>query len=378
SYLFAHSFFFFGVIVNVITIELGNFVSYVNLGDMGMVIQQIFFAVGLAEKMNLLHEEREAVQAELIKQLEQNDHLNRDLNHKLEIKVREKTLELEEALQDIQQMNDELHITLDIVREQKHRIEQQSRDIKDSIRYASRIQRSILPSLDLLNSFLPQNFVLFKPKDIVSGDFYWFAQKGNKIIIAAADCTGHGVPGAFMSTIGNDSLNKNIEFLGIISPELILNELHKDIRNTLKQGSEMEAKDGMDIAICVIDTEQHFLEYSGAMNPLYYIQNNELNIIRGTRLPIGGAQKEGKRVFEKHTIDLNLPTTFYIFSDGYQDQFGGIEGRKLMSKKFREVLISIQDLKMTQQKEFLEDYFAKWKGNHEQIDDILVIGIRLD
>ncbi len=277
----------------------------------------------------------------------------------------------------------------------------QNINITQSINYAQRIQDALLPSIEKLHKNLPESFILFKPRDIVSGDFYWFSeaepsfskqssiiekikQKGslNKLItsknfiISAVDCTGHGVPGAFMSMIGINLLNEIVN-RGIVEADLILNELHKEVRHALKQ-KHTESKDGMDMSICVIKKEEKVVDFSGANNPVIYIQNNELKIIKGDKNGIGGDQKETERLFTKHTIKIDTPTTFYIFSDGYSDQFGGGVGKKFYPKYFRQLIFEIYDKPMSEQKNILDKNFNEWKGReYQQVDDVLVIGFRV-
>ncbi|MCK4661318.1 MAG: tetratricopeptide repeat protein [Bacteroidales bacterium] len=270
------------------------------------------------------------------------------------------------------------------------KISKQNIDITRSINYAQRIQNALLPPAENLNKFLPESFILFKPRDIVSGDFYWFAKTKKEhskklsvtdnfiddFIITAVDCTGHGVPGAFMSMIGFNLLNE-ILTKGIIEADEILNELHNGIRSALKQ-EKTENKDGMDMTLCRIKKSKNILEFSGAKNPLVYIKNGELIRIRGDREGIGGTQKEGKRIFTKHTIEIDQPISFYIFSDGYADQFGGKDGRKFMFKPFRELLVKIHEKPMNEQKDILEKNIKEWMGDeYSQIDDILLIGFKL-
>ncbi|MCX6296779.1 MAG: SpoIIE family protein phosphatase [Bacteroidetes bacterium] len=258
----------------------------------------------------------------------------------------EKSIEQEKEKQKIlATQNEVLEIqveerTHEIV-EQKKLIEEKNKDITDSINYAKRIQDSILPEQTLLNSIFTDSFVLFKPKDIVSGDFYWFAEHKGVKIIAVADCTGHGVPGALMSMIGSNILNKLVLENGLTQPDLILNELHEEVRTALKQKENAsETNDGMDIAIISITKDQ--LHYSGAHRPLYYITNNILQEIKADKFPIGGIQQEEKRIFTNHVLTLQQNDKIYLSSDGFADQFGGESGKKLMTKKFKELLQNIQ------------------------------------
>lgn len=282
----------------------------------------------------------------------------------------------------IKQQNDELQTYIENLNILNRQVEKEREkfntlynELKSSINYAKRIQDASLPNSNIISWFLNDFFVLFKPKDVVSGDFYWFAQRKEKIILITADCTGHGVPGAFMALIGNNLLNRIINIFGVMSPELILYELHKDIRQTLKQ-KDTDNRDGMDISVCVIDIEKDTLEFAGANHSFYYIQNNELQIIKGDRKSIGGMQIEEERIFTKTTIDASIPTVFYLFSDGYVDQFGGVEDRKFLSKHFRELLLQIYQKPMAEQKQLLESAFMEWKGERKQTDDVLVIGAK--
>lgn len=257
-------------------------------------------------------------------------------------------------------------------------ISQKNKDITDSISYAKRIQNALLPSPDYVNAIMPEHFILFKPRDIVSGDFYWMEQWKNQVFFAAVDCTGHGVPGAFMSILGNDLLHDIINDHGINKPAAILNTLNKALAKALHQNSESaEIKDGMDIAFCVLDKKTNLLEYSGAFNPLWLIKNNCLKEFNGNKQPIGAFAGEKPNLFTTHEIQLEKGDTVYIFSDGYADQFGGPKGKKFRYKQFEELLLSIQEQPMLEQKNILERSIEKWKGNLEQVDDILVIGMRV-
>lgn len=260
-------------------------------------------------------------------------------------------------------------------------IEEKNKSITDSINYARRIQNAILPDLDEIYKKLKQSFILYKPKDIVSGDFYYYAEAGKRILIGAADCTGHGVPGAFMSMIGNDALNEIIVGKGITSPGEILNKLHDGVRVALKQDtSKMESSDGMDIALCSLDPVNKVLEYAGALRNLYVARNGSktLEIIKANKQSVGGLRSDEKKTFTNHTVKLNSGDSFYIFSDGYADQFGGKDGKKFMMKRLRDALVSIQGNEMKEQGRILDDTIEQWRGGREQVDDILVIGIRIE
>ena len=257
-------------------------------------------------------------------------------------------------------------------------IRQQEKELTDSIRYASLIQAAVLPARDYLNIILPEHFIFFQPKDIVSGDFYWASRQGGKIFIAAADCTGHGVPGAFMSIMGISFLNEIIGQKGMMKTSRLLNQLREKVMKALHQkGGFHEPKDGMDIAMCMLDPENRILEFSGAFNPLYHVRNGELKIFQADRMPIGVNAVEEKP-FSSNPIPVLPGDVFYIFTDGFADQFGGEEGKKYKYRPFQMLLVSIHDKPMEAQKLMLINELLEWKGDYEQVDDILVIGIRIE
>jgi serine phosphatase RsbU (regulator of sigma subunit) len=255
-------------------------------------------------------------------------------------------------------------------------IEVKNKDITDSINYSKRIQEASLPPKDLQQSLFPDSFVLFKPKDIVSGDFYWYAEKNGKKLIAACDCTGHGVPGALMSMIGNNLLNQIVNEKEITSADEILNHLHSAIRISLKQNEHPESRDGMDIALLVFNGMNQ-VEFAGAQRPLWIIRNNDVEEVKGNKFSIGGLQTEESRIFTKTVIPVSMGESLYIFSDGFVDQFGGEHGKKFMTKNFKDLLISIHDEPMLRQERIIEETFEKWQGMREQVDDVLVIGIKI-
>lgn len=291
-------------------------------------------------------------------------------NKILEGKVVERTAKIEKQ-------KDELHVAYKEIENKNVIVEQKNRDITDSINYAKRIQKAILPLDVEIQKSLPQSFVLFKPRDIVSGDFYWFSKIENKNILACVDCTGHGVPGAFMSMIGNSLLNEIVYEKKIHEPAKILNYLNEGVRLSLKQNKQdNETHDGMDIAL--ISIEDMNLQYAGAHRPLYMLRNGEIKEMTANKFAIGGMQLgDDKKVFENNVIPLEKGDTLYMFTDGFVDQFGGEKGKKFMSKRFQELLLSIQDKTMDDQKILLDDVIEKWKGNIEQVDDILVIGVKI-
>lgn len=263
-----------------------------------------------------------------------------------------------------------------MVTERTAELAEKNHEIKDSINYAQRIQNAILTSKSEINETLKECFVLFKPKDIVSGDFYFYVKKENTVLIAAADCTGHGVPGALMSMIGTEKLiSAAIEST---QPSVILNSLNKGIKTSLKQSDqEGSTRDGMDIALTAINLETKEVSYAGANRPIWIIRqgSKEVEEIKATKKAIGGFTPDDQH-FDSHDIQLNYGDTYYLFTDGYADQFGS-SGKKLMTKKFRELLLEIQGLSMQQQEKYLDDFIETWKKGVEQIDDILVIGVRI-
>ncbi len=272
--------------------------------------------------------------------------------------------------------------TQEVVR-QKEEIEHQSEkleelytDITASIRYAKRLQDSILPQHRYIKSLLPESFVLFKPKDIVSGDFYWVQESGSKVLFSALDCTGHGVPGAFMSLIGANALSTIVVENGINKPSIILDELNRLSNEALNKSTEgNEVRDGMDAALCSFDRTTNKLEYSGANNPLYLIRNNEVIQIKADKFAIASFEPNSYN-YTNHEIDIQKGDVVYLFSDGYPDQFGGERGKKFLYKKFRELLIEIKEKPMVEQKSILNTRFENWRGIHEQVDDVLVLGVK--
>lgn len=262
-------------------------------------------------------------------------------------------------------------------------IEEKSKDIRDSINYAQRIQQAILPPPEKMDAVFKDYFILFKPKDVVSGDFYWHAsvkttpQDGkpseNIVVMAAVDCTGHGVPGALMSIIGSTILNQTITAAAVNSPADALGFLNKEITKTLNS-----IKDGMDMALCAINFEKMELQYAGANNPLYIVRQKQFIEVKPDKLAIGAdTDNADVKVFTNHLIKLEKGDSVYLFTDGYADQFGGPNGKKFKYKKFHELLIEMQDNTMEEQKHILNFHFEQWKGALDQVDDILVIGIRI-
>lgn len=287
----------------------------------------------------------------------------------LEQKVVERTEQVVAQKKEIEQKNMELEIIY------KH--------VTDSIRYAKRLQDAILPPDAVVKKFLPKSFVLFKPKDIVSGDFYWVTHKGGKSYVAAVDCTGHGVPGAFMSIVGHNLLREIVNSTDEeLPPSVIMDKMSKGVVKTLhaKSGGEdssQQTKDGMDMSLCVIDFDKMQMQYSGAFNPLYLIRNGTISQYKADKFPVGLRADEEIKNFTNNVIQLQKGDTFYIFSDGYADQFGGPKGKKYMAGNFRELLLKTSKEPIERQKDMLDHTIESWRGELEQVDDILVIGVQI-
>ncbi len=262
--------------------------------------------------------------------------------------------------------------------EQNVLIGMKNKEITDSIHYAKRIQESILPPDSHMNRLVPDSFILYMPKDIVSGDFYWAEEWGGKTLIAVADCTGHGVPGAFMSIVGHNLLDQAVTVFGLDKPALILNFINKQLYKILHQGSEEQVvKDGMDIALIAIDRKNNIVEFAGAFNSLIMIRGNELQEIPADRMPVGALLGEITQQFTNKSIDILSGDRLFLFSDGFVDQFGGPHGKKFKGKQLKLLLNETAHLPMKEQGEKLKQAFDVWKGNLDQIDDVCVVGIRI-
>ncbi len=263
------------------------------------------------------------------------------------------------------------------IEKQRDKIAEQNREITDSIMYAQRIQSAVLPDVEYTNSILPQHFIFFKPRDIVSGDFYWMTETANDVIVAVADCTGHGVPGAFMSMLGVSLLNEIINVNRDHTANKILETLRKNIKQTLSQrGKKDETRDGMDIALCIINFNERKVQFSGAYNSLLLVRNSEHTIFKGDKMPIGihvGKEKP----FTNYNFKIFKGDMIYLYTDGYADQFGGPEEKKFKSVSFRQLLLDIHNKPLEEQQQILDKTFEDWRGNLNQIDDILVMGIRV-
>jgi serine phosphatase RsbU (regulator of sigma subunit) len=252
-------------------------------------------------------------------------------------------------------------------------IEEKNRDITASIRYAERIQRAMLPREDTFQD----TFVLFMPKDIVSGDFYWMYDNGDHQFIAVCDCTGHGVPGAFMSIIGHNSLNKVVREYGITRPSAILDMLNTEVLKALAQRNEETINDGMDMTLIAFDKKNYTLDFSGAYNSMYLVRNGELMVYKGDRFPIGMSAIGNKKNFTNHNIEIKPGDMLYMCSDGYADQFGSEEVKKYKSGNVKKLLAQIWDLTVEEQRLRLHNEIIEWKGDLQQVDDILFVGTRM-
>lgn len=293
--------------------------------------------------------------------------------------IRQQKEEITAQRDEIEAQKDEIVIQRNTAIDQRDEITLQKKEIMDSIFYARRIQTAVLPPSKFISQILPDHFFIYnKPRDIVSGDYYWMAQKDNKTIIAAADCTGHGVPGAFMSLLGVSFLKEIVTKIDDIKANIILDMLRDSVINALNQAggeNEGQTKDGMDMALCILDINTLELQFAGANNPLYLIRNGEIIETKADKMPIG--VYDFKHPFSNNIIKLEKNDSFYIFSDGYADQFGGPKGKKFMYKKLKELLLSIQDKAMQEQLTILDKTIEEWKGSLFQVDDQLIIGVKI-
>ncbi len=295
-------------------------------------------------------------------------------------KLAAEKVKVDEKVKKLWSQSTAIHKEKERINQLKLEIEQKHTEIMDSVNYAQRIQEAILPDKKEISWHLPNSFILFQPRNIVSGDFYWFTHKNGKSIIAAVDCTGHGVPGAFMSMIGNTLLNQIVNEKGVTEPALILNYLNEEVNRSLKQTQQdSQSRDGMDIAICSFyqkNSTETLLEYAGANRPLYLIRNAALIETKANKFPIGGLSYDVEKVFSNHNFVLKNSDCVYISSDGYADQFNAL-GKKLMTKKFKELLLSLHQQSMEEQGNYLHSFIEKWKSETEQTDDILVLGVKV-
>ncbi len=347
-------------------------------------LQTMLFGLALGDRYNLLRQQKEAYQQEILTNSEEQKEL-------LEARVIERTAELSDANEELQTseeelrqnmeeltvLNERMQDTLHSLSLQNELTEQKNRDITKSINYAERIQSSFLPQPQELANALGDYCLFYKPRDIVSGDFYWLHQPDpTTYYLAIADCTGHGVPGAFMSFLGNSLLNQIVVQNGVTEPNQILNQLHVGVQEALKQ-KDTNNRDGMDISVIKVNKLTKRVQFAGAKTTMVMISGENMKEVKGDRVPIGGRQLEQHRQFKQYNTLIKAPTNIYLFTDGFVDQFGGADDRKLMIKRFRQILLHIQVDTLQQQAKHLEASFNNWKRHTSQIDDVLVMGVNL-
>jgi serine phosphatase RsbU (regulator of sigma subunit) len=343
--------------------------------ELEKVIQELKTA---EENNRQKNEELRASEEEIRQNMEELSAINENLVKSTD-ELRQKNEILNEATKVLDLKNQEIRRNRDQLFEQSRLLETKNENITNSIRYARRIQDAIIPEPSEITKNFNDAFVLYHPRDIVSGDFYWFSEKHSQKVIIAADCTGHGVPGALMTMMGNSLINEIVNEKGITNPSEILHELDKKIIQTLQRPTDVDKKpihDGMDIAVLTVDPDNRTLQFASAHNPLYYVQDGEMQQVKGSKFPVGSLQY-GTKLFELNTIQGKPGDVFYIFTDGFQDQYSQEAQRKYMSKRFRNFLLLISHLPLAEQQTKLAEEFDIWKGDSPQTDDILIIGIKL-
>ncbi|WP_082026588.1 7TM diverse intracellular signaling domain-containing protein [Flammeovirga sp. OC4] len=361
--------------VNVLEVSM-----YLNPMQIGSGIEVLFLSFALGDKLKTLKEEKERAQLEVLEALQKNETLIKEQNVMLERRVTQRTHELSEANTELTALTEELSTTLETVKMQSNIIEKAHENTKASINYAKRIQDAMLPNTNQLKKVLKDMFIFYKPRDIVSGDFYWSHEKDGIIYLAACDCTGHGVPGGFLSMLGNEVLTEIVSLEGVSDPKDILLEADKRISEILKQKMNTNM-DGMDVSLVRIDKKKGELTFAGAKNPLVYVKNGEVTKVKGDSYSIGGNYKKTTAQFKSHVIPTK-DTKFYLFSDGYQDQTGGGDNKKFMVRKFRELLRDTSlSATMEDQKSKIISTLEKWMSQEDhftaQVDDILVVGFEV-
>ena len=311
------------------------------------------------------------------KEIEEQQRSNETIMQILEQKKRE----IEQQSFELQERDTELKWQSENALRLYDEVEMQKKELTDSIEYAKKIQTILLPETNFINEILNDYFVLFRPRDIVSGDFYWVSAKKEKTLVAVADCTGHGVPGAFMSILGINFMNTVVQN-EYLHADIILNQMREQVINALRQtGKDLENKDGMDMALCIIDWENARIEYAGANIPLTLLRSSpssprELIEVKPDRMPIG-IYEHIERPFTRHTLPIIPGDSIYMYTDGYCDQFGGTELKKFKKKNLIKLLLKIHTLNMTEQKKRLEQNLEQWQGDLPQVDDILMLGIKI-
>lgn len=335
-----------------------------NALKLGTLLEMIFLSILMAGRYKQLQEEREKAQQALLIELEEKNRITLEANERLESEVKERTREIEEQRLELKEKNE---------------------DFIASVTYAERIQSAVLSNEEKFTNLLPDSFVFFRPKDVVSGDFYWVDElesdtikTANRHAYVTADCTGHGVPGALVSIIGNHLLEAGKVSNGLLNPGKALDELSIGMNAALNSRySSRQLRDGMDLTLCVLDLQKRKLHFSGARNSAYIVRSGELIELKGDRKSIGFNPNEESHQFQTQTLDLELGDVIYTCSDGFADQFGGENGKKFMSKQLKSLFIEISELPLNEQKTSLENALNAWMGRHEQLDDILVIGVKI-
>lgn len=370
----------FGVLSLQFNIQLGKLSSY-DFIKIGVIVELLFFSAAIAYRLYANEVDKKHTREKLIEQLKINHSIKDKMNEELEELVKLRTAELENQNSEIMAQRDDIYDKSQILIEksekiltQKEIIEHTHKQLTDSVNYARIIQNAIIPPAELIGLTFDDSFLLNKPKDVVSGDFYWINQNEGKPMIAVADCTGHGVPGAMLSVLGISTLDKISTNSNKYTPGKILDVLRKEIKISLRQDNEKIAKEGMDISLCLFDNENNKLLFSGAQQPGLIVRTSEIIQMVPTKQPIGKYIKESP--FEDKIYDLRDGDMIYLFSDGYYDQMGGEFRKKLMTKKFKQLLQDIHNLDCSQQKNILGIKHDDWKGYNDQTDDIIILGIR--
>ncbi len=380
---------FFNPFIQDHLIHVQEWFNYLSLGGLALYLT-IFL---LLEEGHSRHLEKQSEvmlddQQYLKKQIQILDNRNFRLvrlyqNLQTAQKVNEQKTEIiTEAAKLLDTKNRQIRDMRDKFMNQSRTLEDINQNITNSIRYAQRIQEAITPEKDWVIQHFRDAFIFFRPKDIVSGDFYWFTEKkrmGETLkILIAADCTGHGVPGAFMTVMGNSLINEIVNEMGIVQPDELLLELDRKVIETLSsKNGKPEIHDGMDMVVMTIHEEDKIVKYAAAHNPLYYVRKQTLNQVKGSKFAVGSSQYKTEKGFKLHTIQAEPGDMFYIFTDGFQDQFGKKQKRKYMTRRFRNFLLSINRLPLSKQYEKIGAEFAHWKGDLPQTDDVLIIGFRM-
>lgn len=370
-----------GYVIDWLWQDRGNNVLLQHSMMIGYLIQLVILSIGLADQINELRNNLSAAQVEQERlhreRAEERQRLMAEQNALLEQRVVERTSELQQAVEELNTTNESLNEMYSKVESQRRDLAVSNKKITDSINYARRIQQGILPEDSFLDRYFDEHFIFFRPKDIVSGDFYWYGEVNHRQIILVADCTGHGVPGAFMSLIGAQLLEQIVVDRRTVHPAAILTQMHLGIVKTLRQRADDLMHDGMDIAVTMWDQSRQTLHFAGANNPLLLYRQGELTEIKGDHYPLGGAQHRMDRTFHEHQFFLSPGDQFYLYSDGYADQFGGPDGRKYLSRRFRETIRSVASLPMQEQGALVAQHFHEWIGHETQVDDVTVMGVKI-